>query len=126
MPETHLTVDQQRRVVEIEEYLKITERVKRLVTELEENRAAQPNVLRGICETIARDLSQMRQRAITSNIGTIADVAGAMSVMAGRGGGINMKIRGLTEGVNSLVMQLDQARKIASTPEPKRAGDKRA
>jgi len=126
MPETHLTVDQQRRVVEIEEYLKITERVKRLVTELEENRAAQPNVLRGICETIARDLSQMRQRALTSNIGTIADVAGAMSVMAARGGGINMKVRGLADGVNSLTMQLEHALKVASTPEPKRGGNRPA
>ncbi len=126
MPETHLTVDQQRRVVEIEEYLKITERVKRLVTELEDNRAAQPNVLKGICETIARDLSQMRQRALTSNIGTIADVAGAMSVMAARGGGINMKVRGLADGVNSLTMQLEHALKVASTPEPKRGGNRPA
>jgi len=36
----------------------------------------------------------MRQRALTANVGTIADIAGTMSVMAGRGGGINMKIRG--------------------------------
>ena len=126
MPETHLTVDQQRRIAEIGEYLKITERVKRLVTELEENRAAQPNVLKGICETIARDLSQMRQRALTSNIGTIADVAGAMSVMAARGGGVNMKVRGLADGVNSLTMQLEHALKVASTPEPKRGGNRPA
>jgi len=126
MADTHLTVDQRRRVAESEEYLKITERVKRLVTELEENRAAQPNVLKGICETIARDLSQMRQRALTSNIGTIADVAGAMSVMAARGGGINMKVRGLVDGVNSLTMQLEHALKVASTPEPKRGGNRPA
>ena len=126
MPETHLTVDQQRRIAEIGEYLKITERVKRLVTELEENRAAQPNVLKGICETIARDLSQMRQRALTSNIGTIADVAGAMSVMEARGGGVNMKVRGLADGVNSLTMQLEHALKVASTPEPKRGGNRPA
>ncbi len=126
MPETKLTVDQLRRIAEIEDYLKVVDRMKHLVAELESNRAAQPRVIQGICETLARELSQMRQRAITSNIGTIADVAGAMSVMAGRGGGINMKIRGLVDGVNSLTMQLEQARKIASTPEPKRAGDGRA
>ena len=100
--------------------------MKRLVTELEANRAAQPNVLKGICETIARDLSQMRQRALTSNIGTIADVAGAMSVMAARGGGVNMKVRGLADGVNSLTMQLEHALKVASTPEPKRGGNRPA
>ncbi len=126
MPETKLTVDQLRRIAEIEDHLKVVDRMKHLVAELESNRAAQPRVIQGICETLARELSQMRQRAITSNIGTIADVAGAMSVMAGRGGGINMKIRGLVDGVNSLTMQLEQARKIASTPEPKRAGDGRA
>ena len=126
MPETKLTVDQLRRIAEIEDYLKVVDRMKHLVAELESNRAAQPRVIQGICETLARELSQMRQRAITSNIGTIADIAGAMSVMAGRGGGLNMKIRGLADGVNSLTMQLEQARKIASTPEPKRAGDGRA
>jgi len=126
MAETKLTVDQLRRIAEIDDHLKVVERVKHLVAELEANRAASARVIQGMCETIARELSQMRQRAITSNIGTIADVAGAMSVMAGRGGGINMKIRGLADGVNSLTMQLEQARKIASTPEPKRAGDRRA
>jgi len=126
MPETKLTVDQLRRIAEIEHHIKVLERVKHLVAELEQNRAARPSVLQGICETMARELSQMRQRAITSNIGTIADVAGAMSVMAARGGGINMKIRGLADGVNSLTLQLEQALKIASTPEPKRASDKRA
>ena len=126
MPETKLTVDQLRRIAEIDDHLKVVDRMKHLVAELESNRAAQPRVIQGICETLARELSQMRQRAITSNIGTIADIAGAMSVMAGRGGGLNMKIRGLADGVNSLTMQLEQARKIASTPEPKRAGDGRA
>jgi len=120
-----LTADQYRRIAEIEEYLRVADKVKRLVAELESNRAAQSNVIQGISETLARELSQLRQRALTSNIGTIADVAGAMSVMAGRGGGLNMKIRGLADGVNSLVMQLDAALKSASTPEPKK-GEKPA
>jgi hypothetical protein len=42
-----------------------------------------------------------------------------MSVMAGRGGGIEMKIRGLTDGVTSLRMQLDQALKQATMPAKK-------
>jgi hypothetical protein len=41
-----------------------------------------------------------------------------MSVMAARGGGINLKIRGLKEGVTSLDMQLEHALKVAMTPEP--------
>jgi len=41
-------------------------------------------------------------------------------VMATRGGGLNMKLRGLNDGLNSMTMQLEQALKQASTPESKR------
>ncbi|OLC03731.1 MAG: hypothetical protein AUH78_08845 [Gemmatimonadetes bacterium 13_1_40CM_4_69_8] len=116
---TKLTADQQRRVGDIQQFQKVVEHVAKLVAELNSNRAAKATFIDNICESIARQLSQMRQRALTSGVGTIADVAGAMSVMAGRGGGIDMKIRGLSDGVNSLRMQLDQALKQAMTPEPK-------
>ena len=112
-----LSVDQLRRIAEIEEYQKIVDRVHRYVAELESNRAARAQILQNICEGIGRELSQLRQRALTANIGTIADVAGALSVMATRGGGLSMKLRGLGDGVNSLRMQLDHALKAASTPE---------
>ncbi|PYP22674.1 MAG: hypothetical protein DMD55_19010 [Gemmatimonadetes bacterium] len=113
-----LTADQQRRAGEIRQFQTVVEHVAKLVAELDSNRAAKATFIDNLCESIARQLSQLRQRALTSGIGTIADVAGAMSVMAGRGGGIHMKIRGLTDGVNSLRMQLDQALKQAMTPEP--------
>jgi hypothetical protein len=113
-----LTPDQQRRAEEIQEFLRSVDHVAKLVAELEGNRAAKAMYIGNICSTIARELSQMRQRALSSGVGTIADVAGAMSVMAGRGGGIAMKIRGLTDGVHSLRMQLDQALKHATAPEP--------
>ncbi|HYT72873.1 MAG TPA: hypothetical protein VEK78_15915 [Gemmatimonadales bacterium] len=112
-----LTADQVRRKEEVLAFLKTTDHVGSLVTELDSNRAAKSQVIENICERIARELSHMRQRALTTNIGTIADVAGTMSVMAGRGGGIDMKIRGLTDGVSSLRMQLDWALKQATTPE---------
>ena len=118
---TKLSADQQRRVAEILEFQKTVDHVSKLVTELDSNRAAKSQLISNICESIARQLSQMRQRALSSGVGTIADVAGAMSVMAGRGGGIAMKIRGLTDGVNSLRMQLDQALQQAMTPDPKKA-----
>ncbi len=126
MATAKLTPDQYRRIAEIEAYLKVVDQVKRLVTELDDNRAAPSKTLQAVCEKIAREMSQLRQRALTSNIGTITDVAGAMAVMAARGGGINMKIRGLADGVNSLKMQLDVALKAASTPEPKPSGEKPA
>jgi chromosome segregation ATPase len=116
-----LTPDQVRRLEEIEEYERATDHLKRLVTELESNRAGQTRTIQQLSEKIVNESSQMRQRALTANIGTIADVAGTMSVMAGRGGGINMKIRALGDAVNSLYMQLDAAKRQALTPpEPKK------
>jgi hypothetical protein len=116
-----LTANQQRRVEEIKAFLKTTDHVAKLVAELDGSRAAKPQVKDHLCELIAREMSQMRQRALTANIGTVGDVAGYMSVMAGRGGGVDTKIRGLRDGVNSLRIQLDQALTAAMTPDKKDA-----
>ena len=116
-----LTADQVRQVEEIEGFLRMTDRLKHLVTELESNRAGQTRTIQQLCEKIAIEASQLRQRALTGSIGTIADVAGGMSVMAGRGGGVLMKIRALGDAVNNLQIQLDAALKHAMTPpEPKK------
>ena len=120
MPPPKLTADQLRRIEEIEEYRRAADHLKHLVTELEGNRAGQTRTIQQLSERIANAASQMRQRALTANVGTIADLAGTMSVMAGRGGGINMKIRALADAVNSIYMQLDAAMKHATTPEPKK------
>jgi hypothetical protein len=117
-----LTADQERRAEEIYQYQRSVEHVAKLLAELEANRAGKAMFISNICSAMARELAQMRQRALSSGVGTIADVAGAMSVMAGRGGGIAMKIRGLTDGVHSLRLQLDQALKHATTPEPPKKG----
>ena len=119
MAQPKLTAEQVRRIEEIEEFRHATDHLKRLVAELESNRAGQTRVIQQLTEKIANESAQMRQRALTSNIGTIADVAGTMSVMAGRGGGINMKVRALGDAVNNLYIQLDAALKHAmARPEP--------
>ncbi|HKW40264.1 MAG TPA: hypothetical protein VJN39_03350 [Gemmatimonadales bacterium] len=121
MAHAKLTADQVRRIEEIQEFQRTADYLKRLVTELDSNRAGHTRVIQELSEKIVKEASQMRQRSLTANIGTIADVAGTMSVMAGRGGGINMKIRALNDAVNSLQMQLDAALKHAMTPqEPKK------
>ena len=121
MAHQKLTAEQARRVEEIEEFQRATDHLKRLVTELESNRAGQTRTIQQLSDKIANEASQMRQRALTANIGTIADVAGTMSVMAGRGGGVNMKIRALGDAVNNLYIQLDAAMKHATAPpEPKK------
>ncbi len=120
MAQQQLTAEQVRRIAEIQEFQRTVAIVKHLVAELEANRAGQTRTIQQLSDRIAKETQQLRQRALTANIGTIGDVAGTMSVMAARGGGMNMKIRGLTDGVNNLGMQLDTALKHAMTPEPKK------
>src|SRR2546426_4753264 len=81
MAHQKLTAEQARRIEEIEEFQRAADHLKRLVTELEGNRAGQTRTIQQLSEKIANEASQMRQRALTANIGTIADVAGTMSVM---------------------------------------------
>ena len=123
MAEKKLSPNQLRQIELIQQFMRTVEHVKKLVAELEGNRAAKATVINGISGQIARELSQMRQRALTANVGTLADVAGALAVVAGRSGtGLNMKIRALGDGVNSMNMQLDQALKAAHQPEKSDAG----
>src|SRR2546429_9729899 len=91
MAHQKLTAEQARRIEEIEEFQRAADHLKRLVTELEGNRAGQTRTIQQLSERIANEASQMRQRALTANVGTIADIAGTMSVMAGRGGGGHKK-----------------------------------
>jgi hypothetical protein len=109
-----LSANQARRIEELQGYVRTVDHVKKMVAELESNRAANPKVINGICGNIARELSHMRQRALTANLGTLPDVAGQLAIVAGRAGtGMNMKVRALADGVNSMTIQLDQALKSA-------------
>ena len=110
-----LTPGQVRQIELIQGFIRNVEHVKKLVGELEGSRAARPVIINNICGAIARELSQMRQRALSANVGTLADTAGGLAVLASRqGSGINFKLRALGEGVNSLMIQLDQSLKNAS------------
>lgn len=118
MAEHKLTPLQAERVQRIEEFQKSLARVKKLISDLESNRAARPQVLQEIGNQIAREFSKFRARAIGANIGTVADVAGQLSIAAGRSSGLLMKIRTLNDGVASLSFQLDRALTAATTPQP--------
>jgi hypothetical protein len=110
-----LTPNQVRQIELIQGFIRNVEHVKKLIGELEGSRAARPVIINNICGAISRELSQMRQRALSANVGTLADTAGGLAVLASRqGSGINFKLRALAEGVNSLMIQLDQSLKSAS------------
>ena len=119
--------NQIRRIEELQGYVRTVDHVKKLVAELESNRAAKPKIVDGICGNIARELSHMRQRALTSNLGTLPDIAGSLAIVAGRTGtGLNMKIRALADGMNSLTMQLDQSLKMAHEAKPEKPTEKKS
>jgi hypothetical protein len=121
MAEPKLTPIQMQRIDQVQGFLKTVATVKKLVGDLEANRAARPQILQEMCARISRELSRMRQRANGANIGTVADVAGSLATLATRSQGLLMKIRGLKDGVASLEFQLDRALVQAQTPEEKRA-----
>jgi len=119
------TANQIRRIEELQGYVRTVDHVRKLVAELEANRAAKPKILNNICGSIARELSHMRQRALTANLGTLPDVAGQLAIIANRAGtGLNMKMRALADGVNSMMIQLDQALKSAHEVSPEKEKDK--
>ena len=114
-----------RRIEELQGYVRTVDHVKKLVAELEANRAANLKIINNICGTIARELSHMRQRALTANLGTLPDVAGQLAIVANRAGtGLNMKVRALADGVNSMTIQLDQALKTAHEAPPEKDEEK--
>lgn len=119
MAEAKLTPIQAQRIEQITGFIKTVDLVKKLVGELEANRAARPQILQELCARISRELLRMRQRAVGANIGTVADVAGGLATMANRSTGLLMKIRGLKDGIASLAFQLDRALVQAQTPEDK-------
>lgn len=121
-----LSANQVQRIEELQGYVRTLDHVKKLVAELESNRAANPKILKSISETIARELSHMRQRALTKNLGTLPDTAGTLSIVAARQGtGINVKIRALQDGLNSISIQLDQSLKMAHEAKPEKAQEKK-
>jgi hypothetical protein len=126
MADSKLSPNQQRRVDEIEGFLRTVALVRKLTAELDGNRAARPRILEDISTRIARELSKMRHRAVAANIGTVADVAGTLATVAKRTQGLAMKIRTLNDGVASLTIQLDRALAMAKTPEVRRSSGTQA
>jgi hypothetical protein len=73
-------------------------------------------VVRGLI----RLLDQIKGEAGALSLSGLADTAGLMGTMARRGGGMQVKVRGLRELQGSLKINYEAALRVASTPE---AGD---
>jgi len=66
---------------------------------------------------LARMLDEMKSGGQALGIGPIAETAGLMSTMSRRGGGHQMKVRGLRELFGSLQINYEGALRAATTPE---------
>jgi hypothetical protein len=65
----------------------------------------------------ARQLSELKANAAALSLTGLADTAGLMGTMARRGGGLQMKVRGLRELLGSLKINHEAAMRSATTPE---------
>jgi hypothetical protein len=70
-------------------------------------------VVRGL----ARLLDEIKGNASALNMTGLADTAGIMATMTRRGGGLQMKVRGLRELLGSLKINYEAAMRSATTPE---------
>jgi hypothetical protein len=70
-------------------------------------------VVRGL----ARLLDQMKSEAGGLSLSGLSETAGIMGTMTRRGGGLQMKVRGLRELFGSLKINYEAAMRAASTPE---------
>jgi hypothetical protein len=64
-----------------------------------------------------RGLEELKNSAGALNLTSVADTAGMMATMARRGGGQQMKVRGLRELLGSLRINYEGALRKAATPD---------
>lgn len=65
----------------------------------------------------ARQLDELKANAAMLSLTGLADTAGIIGTMARRGGGLQMKVRGLRELLGSLKINYEAALRSATTPE---------
>ena len=70
-------------------------------------------VVRGL----ARLLDKIKAESSALSMGGLSETAGLMSTMTRRGGGLQMKVRGLRELLGSLKINYEAALRSATTPE---------
>jgi len=87
------------------------ERIHRLVEEIANMHGGETTV-----KSLCRMLDELRNGASTLVLTSLADTFGMMSMVARRGGGLQMKIRALREGLASLKINYEGVLRAASTP----------
>ncbi len=65
---------------------------------------------------LTRQFDQLKNQASGLSLGALGETFGVMAMLARRGGGMQMKVRGLREALGSLKVNYDGALRAASTP----------
>lgn len=89
-------------------------RIQRFASVIEQMSA--PRVDESLVRGLIRQLDEMKSGASQLGMNGLADAAGQMASMARRGGGQQVKVRGLRDGLGVLKMNYDGAVKKASVP----------
>ena len=108
-----LTSQQQAKLAALAPFPNKFDQIHRLIEELASLRADDSVVRR-----LTRILDELKASAGSVGEAAVADSAGVMAVLARRGGGLQMRVRGLREGFVSLKTNFEGAMKAATTPEP--------
>ncbi len=66
---------------------------------------------------MARQLDELKAQAQDFGLNGLAEAAGIMAALGRRGGGLQMRVRGLRDGLVSLRIHYDGALRRATTPE---------
>jgi hypothetical protein len=111
MSQQKLTGAQQAQLAFLETLPPKFDRIHRQVEEIAGLRA-DDNRIRGLC----RLLEESRNQAGILSLGPLADTFGMMAMLARRGGGLQMKVRGLREGLVSLKANYEGALRAATRP----------
>jgi len=102
MTKARLSGTQQAQLTFLETLPPKFERIHRQVEEMASLRS-DDTATRALC----RMLDELRNGASTLNLGPLADTFGMMSNLARRSGGLQMKVRGLREGLVSLKLNYE-------------------
>ena len=107
-----LTSQQQAKLAILTTFPAKFDQIHRLIEEMAALRADESLVRR-----LTRILDELKAGASSVGEGAVADAAGVMGMLARRGGGLQMRVRGLREGFVSLKTNFEGAMKAATKPE---------
>ena len=110
---TKLSVKQQAQLALLETIRPKLEQVHRIIEELAMFRADE-----GSNKRLSRLLDEIKAGAGEIGLLGVADTAGMMAMLARRTGGLQMRVRGLREGLVGLKINMEGAIRAATTPAP--------